>query len=370
MSNINDYLIWRGDIPINSTFKFNEIDSMILARFSYLPFDKIKLEKEETIESISTKMKKFKNEDFNYNGDMELISNMGKSTRFKNMKVTDYVKANSKTEEKQFSAITIHTSDKEIYISFLGTDKTILGWKEDFNMSFMENIPAQLEGCKYLNEISKKYPNKKIRIGGHSKGGNVAVYSAITAEDKIQSKIIHVYNYDGPGFSKNILEKNKNKKMIEKISTYIPQDSVIGRILEREEKCEIVQSIEKGIYQHDIYSWQINRDKIVKLDSVTKSSQLMNSTLKEWLKNSTPKQRKIFFDGVFEVFNSTKANTFGEFSKIWMKKLPTLFSTYREISEEDRKVIINMLKLFTKLYFSNLKDNETKKINKKFNKKA
>lgn len=233
----------------------------------------------------------------------------------------------------------------------------------------MDNIPAQIEGSNYLNTVAKKFNNKQIRVGGHSKGGNVAVYSSVSSPEDIQNRIVHVYNYDGPGFNENILEKNKNKRIIKRISTYIPQDSVIGRILEREEKCEIVQSIEKGIYQHDIYSWQIKRDKIIKLDSVTDSSELMNSTLQEWLKNSTPEQRKIFFDGVFEVFNSTEANTFGEFSKIWMKKFPTLFTTYREISEEDRKTITKMLKLFAKSYFSNLKESGTEKLSKKFSKK-
>ena len=368
MANINDYLIWRGDILINPYSKFNEIDSMILARFSYLPFDKIDL-KEESIGSISNKMKKFKNEDFNYNGDMDLITNLGKSVRFKDMLVTDYVKSNDKKKEKQFSAITIHTSDDEIYVSFLGTDKTILGWKEDFNMSFMDNIPAQLEGCTYLNKIAEKYPEKKLRVGGHSKGGNVAVYASVTAPDSIQERIIKVYNYDGPGFNENILEKNKDEEIIKRISTYIPQDSVIGRILGHEEKCKVVKSIEKGFYQHDIYSWQVLGSKIIKLDSVTESSEIMNETLQEWLKNSTPDQRRIFFDGVFEMFYSTSANTFGEFSKIWMKKLPTLFSTYREISEEDRKVIMDMLKLFAKSYFSNLKEARSEKISKKFSKK-
>lgn len=369
MANINDYLIWRGDIPINKTFKFNEIDSMILARFSYLPFDKINLEDKETIKSISKKMKKFKNEDFNYNGDMDLISNLGNSNRFKNMIVTDYIKNNNKKEEKQFSAITIHISKKEMYVSILGTDSTLVGWKEDFNMSFMDNVPAQIEGLNYFKKIAKKYPNKSIRLGGHSKGGNVAIYSSIAVSNKIQERIVKVYNFDGPGFNEKVLEKYKNKEIIKKISTYIPQDSVVGRILERKEKCKVVQSIEKGFYQHDIYSWQVLKDKMIKLDSVTDSSNLMNSAVKEWLKNSTPDQRKVFFDGVFEVFSSTSAKTFSELSNIWIKNLPTLFSTYREISEEDRKTIMKMLKLFTKTYISNLKENGTEKLSKKFNKK-
>ena len=365
MSNINDYLIWRGDIPINPDFEFNEVDSVILARFSYLIFDKINLNKEDTIESIYLKMKSFKNEDFNYNGDKDLITNLGKSERFKNMIVTDYVKSNDKKEEKQFSAITIHLSDEEMYISCLGTDKTILGWKEDFNMSFMENVPAQIEGQKYLSSIATKFPNKLIRIGGHSKGGNVAIYSAISTTPNIQDRIIKICNYDGPGFGESLINKIKGENIINKISTYIPQDSIIGRIMDRQEKYEVVQSIEKGIYQHDIYSWQVVRNKLVKLESVTTSSEIMNSTLQEWLKNSTPEQRKIFFDGVFEIFYSTSARTFGEIS---VKNLPKIFATYREIPEHDKKIIMNMLKLFGKTYFNNYKNTESEKLNKKFSK--
>lgn len=170
MANINDYLIWRGDLPINSICKFNEIDSMILARFSYLLFNKIKMQKEETIASISNKMKDFDNEEFRYNGDKEMINHLGQSDRFKNMLVTDFIEINDKKTEKQFSAITVHISNKELYVSFIGTDNSIIGWKEDFNMAFMHEIPAQLEGLKYLKYIATKYPESKIRIGGHSKG--------------------------------------------------------------------------------------------------------------------------------------------------------------------------------------------------------
>ena len=268
MSNINDYLLWRGEIPINSKCKFNEIDSMILARFSYLRFDKIKMKNGETVEEISKKMKDFDNEEFLYNGDKELITNLGESERFNHMAVTDYVKTNEKEVEKQFGAVTVHISDSEMYISYIGTDSTIYGWKEDFNMAFMDSVPCQLEGKEYLTKIAKKYPDKKIRIGGHSKGGNVAVYSAITAPKEIQDRIIKVYNYDGPGLSKDTIKKYLASSIIRKIQTYMPQDSVIGRILNHQERCQVVFSIEKGLYQHDIYSWQVMRDDIIKAEKL------------------------------------------------------------------------------------------------------
>ena len=363
MSNINDYLLWRGDIPISDSFKFNEIDSMILARFSYLIFNKIDMQEKETIESISKKMKDFDNDEFRYNGDKELITNLGNSIRFKNLVVTDFIEKTDKKVEKQFSAITIHLSNHELYVSYIGTDASLVGWKEDCNMAFMKNVPAQYEGINYLTKIANKYPKSKIRIGGHSKGGNIAIYSAISVSEKIQKRIIRVSNYDGPGLDKAIVDNYEDNGMLDKIITFIPQDSVIGRFLNHEEDIKIVQSIEKGIYQHDIYSWQLLSSDWIYMDKLTNSSEVVYNTVNEWLKNTSVEQRKVFFDGLFEVFYSTSAGTFGEISSNLLKNAPTLFKTYKGISEEDRKTINLMIKEFFKAYSTALKENENQKEN-------
>ena len=359
MANINDYIKWRGDLPIDKNYIFNELDSMILARFSYLIFDKIDLEEKETIATISEKMKDFKNEEFRYNGDKELITNLGESIRFKDMIVTDFVQNNNKDTEKQFSAITIHISEKEMYISYLGTDDSIYGWKEDFNLAFMENIPAQLDGTKYLKEIANKYNKKKIRVGGHSKGGNIAVFASVSLPKNIQKRIIKIYNYDGPGLNNKIIDNKKNINIIEKVSTYIPQDSIIGRILEHEEKYIVVKSIEKGILQHDIFSWQVMRDDVIKLEHVTKGSEVINHTIRNWLEDTTVEQRKIFINGVFELFYATSSSTINELSESWIKSLRKIAKTYKEMPENDRKIMHKMLKEFGRAYFKTFKDNES-----------
>lgn len=365
MANINDYLLWRGDIPINKYAKFNEIDSMILARFSYLRFDKIRVNKEETIESISNKMKDLDNDEFRYNGDKELITNLGQSDRFKNMIVTDYIQINDKDNEKQFGAVTVHISDSEMYISFIGTDSTIYGWKEDFNMAFMDDVPCQIAGKDYSQKIANKYPGKKIRIGGHSKGGNVAIYSAITMPQDMQDRIIKVYNYDGPGFNKEIINKYGNSKIIKKLETYIPQDSIIGRIMNHQEKTTISLSIEKGILQHDIYSWQVLGDDMLKSEKNTQTSEDLNNMFDEWLKTTTNEQRKIFFDSVFELFYATDANTFGDISKSLSKSLPKISQKYKEMPEQDKKAITEMIKLFVSLYMNVIKEKGTNKFETK-----
>lgn len=354
MANINNYLEWRGDVPVSKALPINEIDSMILARFSYLLFSKIKMNKKETIKSISDKMKDFKNEEFRYNGDKQLITNLGLSRRFRDMEVTDFVENNEKENEKQFGAIVVHTSEEDMYVSYIGTDSSIYGWKEDFNMAFMENVPCQVEGKKYLEMVAEKYPNKKIRIGGHSKGGNVAIYSAIMVNKEIQNQIIKVYNYDGPGFNKQFIEQYGKNSIINKICTYFPQDSVVGRIMEHKEKYLVALSTEKGILQHDIYSWQIMSTDLIYSPELTNTSQAINKTISNWLENTSNEQRKIFIDTIFDLFYSTEANTFGEMSRNLSTNLPIIYKKYEAISQEDKKMLIDMTKLFAKTYFKEL----------------
>lgn len=361
--NINDYLVWRGDIKIDNNYPFNEVDSLILARFSYLPFDKIKIE-DETIETISKKMEKLNLSDFKLEDDKLLIQNLGKSIRFKNFKVTDFIFNRIKSLEKQFGAVTIHLNDF-IYISYIGTDNSLVGWKEDLNMSFLKHVPSQKEGVKYLNNIAFKYRGK-IMLGGHSKGGNIAVYSALYSN--FENRIIKVVNFDGPGFDKSIFEKTNNKTIIDKTTTYIPQDSVIGRVLEHEEDYKITSSNNKGLYQHDIYSWNVSKDNLVMLDSVTNSSEFINQTIRQWLKTTDSSQRKIFIDCIFELLYSSEADTLKELSKVWLTKIPIILSTYNSLSKEDKKTINEMLKEFASAIGEIFKENSKSKIEELFKK--
>ena len=337
MPNINDYLKWRGDLTFKQS-PLNEVDNMILSRFSYLPFNKIEIKEKETIGSVVKKLKSFSVEDFNIKGDKPLVDNLDNCIRFKDLELTDYVENTDLKLEEQFAAITIHLNDKEMYVSFCGTDNSIIGWKEDFNLSFMQNIPAQLAGVKYLKAIAHKY-DKKMYIGGHSKGGNVAVYSAVFAGNKIQDRIINVTNHDGPGFDETIIEKPEYKRILDKLYTYIPQSSVIGRLLEHEEKYKVVKSLEKGIMQHDIYSWQVLGTKIVQMKEVTNGSELINKTIKTWLKETTPEQRKNVIDILYNVMESTNAVTMREISSAKMKNVAKMLKSYRNLDEKDRKMV-------------------------------
>jgi len=343
MSNIIDYLNWRGDLEFKSNF-INEVDAIILARFSYLPFKYIDIEKSDTIENISNKMKDLDLKKFIWKQDKEFINKLGQTKRYKDLLVTDYKEVLDLEAEKQFAAVTIWLPKGYKYISFRGTDMSLVGWKEDFNMSFMQNIPSQLEAVKYLNDIGTRYRGKLI-VGGHSKGGNLSVYASMFCKDRIKKKIVEIINADGPGFDESIFNTENYIKISEKLNTYIPQSSIIGRLLEHDEDYEIIHSTQKGIMQHDIYSWQVNSTNLVRIPNLTDNSQFVNKVVRDWLKNTTPEQRKNFVNVIYDVLAATEARSLSDFGVDTLKKVTTVIKSYKNIDKEERKEIEAMIKL-------------------------
>lgn len=350
MPNINDYLQWRGDLPVCRMAPWNEIDSLAMARFAYLIFDRIEMDPEETIASLTDKMKDFTDSQFRYPGDGDLARGLGASRRFRSFRVTDYQMHNDEKAEKQFSAITVHLPSRKMYLSFLGTDDSLYGWKEDFNLSFMEHIPAQQEALEYVKEVADKYPDEKMILGGHSKGGNIAIYAGLYAPEPIQDRIEEINNYDGPGFLTSLVEENRENKVVPRIHTYIPQSSVIGRVLEGMTQPEEIHSEEKGIYQHDIYSWQVMRDHMVRVENDSNTRIVVNGMLREWLIHTTLQQREVFVDGVYEVLSATNCRTFDEFNTRLLKNMPTMLKSFSALDEEERKTIMEMITLFARTY--------------------
>lgn len=355
MSNIVDYIKWRGDLSIVDV-PMNEIDNIIMARIAYLPFEKINFQDKSSLEGLAVQFFNLNEEDFHMVEDMELIKEASTSTRFKDILFSDYVENINPKAEEQFAAVTVWLPNNELFVSYRGTDASLVGWKEDFNMSFMMHIPSQLEGVEYLENIATKYPRKKIRLGGHSKGGNVAVYSGVFCNPKVQNRIVKITNADGPGFDKSIIETEQYKNILARIRTYIPQDSVVGRLLEHEEDYKVVESIEKGLMQHDIYSWQVEGTKIKGFDKVTKGSETVNEVVRSWLQNTTPEQRKNFVNIVFEVIGSTKAETVRGLSMELIKNIGKVSDTYKNISEEEKEEIKEVVKTFVKSSLGVLKD--------------
>ena len=341
MANVCDYVRWRGDLTLEQS-EFNEIDNLILARFSYFPFDKIIRENE--IATIKELSRRFSNQDVTklpilWKDDVELFPLMGNSKRFGGMLATKYINKIDAEQEKQFSAITVLMPNDIIYVSYRGTDNTIVGWKEDFNMSFKSHIASQISAKQYLEEIAKEYPSSKIIIGGHSKGGNIAVYAATFASKEVKDRIINVYNNDGPGFCEDVIETAEYQKILSRVHTYIPQSSIIGRLMNHKEKYTIVESVQKGIMQHDLYSWQLLGKEFVTLKKLTNESEFIDKTIKDWLENVEPEKREQVIDAVFEILNTTEAQTMKELKANWFANAKTILGTYKNIDNDTKEMV-------------------------------
>lgn len=359
MSNILDYITWRGDLTISAD-GFNEIDNLILSRLSYFPFDGL-IDNEEEI-TIEESYKRYNERGTTgrilQEEDIELFPAISNSKRFGKIKITRYVNKLDVESEKQFSAITIILPDNTIYVAYRGTDNTVIGWKEDFNMSFSELVPSQIDAANYLDSIAKKY-KYKIRVGGHSKGGNLAIYAATFCNSKTQKRIINVYNNDGPGFCDKVVASKEYKNILDKVHTYIPQTSIIGRLLNHKEKITILKSTQTGIMQHDLYSWQVLGTSFVK-DELTNSSEFIDQTITNWLKEVEPEQREKVIDIFFEILNTTEVETLSEFSSNKFTNAITMLRSYKNVDEESKEIMTKTLYAFFKVAKSNIKISKPK----------
>lgn len=342
MANLFDYLDWR-DIDLRKT-ELNEVDNLILARLSYFPLDGL-IQKEEkiTIKEAYDRFQKQKERGrILQKEDLDLFPRLAQSIRFNNLLISDYVNYLSPEEEKQFSAVTIHLPDQSMYVAYRGTDNTIVGWKEDFNMSFQELVPSQLDSVQYLEQIANLYPEKQIYIGGHSKGGNLAVYAAAFSSFTTKQKVKLVYNNDGPGFHENIIHCQEYQEILPRVHTFLPQSSIIGRLLNHEEKTTILKSTQTGIMQHDLYTWQVMGDHFVE-DQFTNSSEFIDHTITDWLKEVSPEQRGRFIDTLFEILNATQAQTLSEMGAKWFSSAKTMLKTYQKADEESKEIVLKTL---------------------------
>ncbi len=363
MANIFDYLTWRGDISLKED-PFNEVDSLVLAWLSYVNLDDIMpggiCNQTMTIEEAGRIF-------FEHN-DLEerlkgfsltktsalLFHELIHCPRFSRMKIMNYVNHISEELQQQFSAMTIEVDKDTLYVAFRGTDDTIVGWREDFNMSFLPIVPSQTEAAAYLAESVKNRPEKLI-LGGHSKGGNLAVYAAIHAPQEIKDRIIQVYNNDGPGFLHNVLDSEEYKEMLPRIKTIVPESSIVGMLLGHEEEYEIVKSTQKGIMQHDAGSWEIIRNEFVYLDSLSNSSKFLNHSFKKWVSGLDEEQRKVFVDGLFQMLEAAGAKTTGELYASGWKSVSSAIKAFSGMDLEMKQKLMLITKSLFDIINQNMK---------------
>lgn len=349
MASIFDYLEWRGDLSLDYN-DFNEVDGLVLSALSYIPFELIpdKHWKNLTVHDACAYLLNLKNikDKLLFKLDYALLVTLRDCDRFKNMKLYEYTNLIDTKTQTQFSAITIRLHHNLHCVCFRGTDHTLVGWKEDFNMSFVCPVPAQEMAVSYFEKVSNRFLGSKYIVCGHSKGGNLAIYASAFCKPRLQNKILSVWNFDGPGFDEKILRTEEYLKICDKISTFVPQSSIVGMLLGHEEKYTIVHSTQTiEILQHDYYSWDVSRNHFVYLDTVTNRSKFVDVTLKSWLANMDYDEREHFVDTIYNILLETNAFTITEFSDNWFVNVKTILKSIQNLDSETRKQISKTLRL-------------------------
>ena len=358
MGTIIDYLEWRGDIPFSAS-GFNEIDALILCQISYLNFDGL-IDDGNFLKTvkISELADVFMNApDFETRADMGMLINQetskvlelaGKSQRFKDVLVTGYTSIIDLSKEEQFSATTYIVSPKLNYVVYRGTDDTIVGFKEDFNLAIMDEVPAQNDAVRYL-ELAASSLKGEIYVGGHSKGGNLAVYASAMVKSDVKKRISLIYNMDGPGFSEKRLASQEFYEIIPKIRSFYPHFSIVGMIFNHAGEYSVVESEQTGIMQHDPFSWHLSGKKFVLLDDFDEASSFFNKVLNKWLLSLTKEQQTQFIETLYNILEVTDARTNSEIESNLLKNSFKILKAWKETPPDIRDAVENTLRQLFKI---------------------
>ena len=319
MPNMMDYLDWRGDLTFRAD-PFNAVDNLALCEMAYTDFDGIvpcNAEETVTLEEASrifferySKEELLAKDSFTKMAPF-LMEKMALSERFRNMRLFGFVNYVDEKTEAQMAVISCLLGDGTVFVAFRGTDESVVGWKEDFNLSFMTETEGQKRAVQYLNSM---YSGKrgKIRVGGHSKGGNFAVYASAFALKGVRSRILSVYTNDGPGFRPEVTERPSYREMIPKIVSIVPESTIVSVLLENEVQHCVVRSSAGGIMQHDALTWQITGNHFIPAEERDDTSRFFDTTMRTWLSGLPDGERESFVDSLFAILRSTGAEKIEE----------------------------------------------------------
>lgn len=320
MANIVEYIQFYKDKTFDEV-PLNDVDALILAEFSYIELNSFLTEEKMpiTIEELGkiyfkkVTKESMKNRHLLYRETYHLFEVMKDTKRYKNLLITNY--KNIVDEEKQFGAITFRNERKWTYVAFEGTDTSIIGWKEDFDMSHVFPVPSQQLAIDYL-EGEVRFFDKSIYVGGHSKGGNLALVACMKCSSFVRNRLKTIYNFDGPGVRDELFHSHAYERIKRKMKMFVPEQSVVGMILSHATDYKVVVSSSKGLFQHDGMSWQCFGSFFVET-TLSQKSKNFQKEMRAFLKEIPDSERAEFVNSIFLVLSkagitSTERVTFSK----------------------------------------------------------
>lgn len=336
---------------------FNDVDSLVLCQLSYLKMKHLIPGLEDEKEFIPFReILKEENEgqifaDERYREDnRNLTEAVLGSRRFADLRLNYYVDILDKEMEVQFSAVTYLLGEEAekrnlYYIAYRGTDENLVGWKEDFTLAFSEPVVGQLYAARYMRKAAGRLP-ENFYLGGHSKGGNLAVFAAMSSSMALQERIRRVYSHDGPGFKPQVMERYEYERISDKVRKILPESSMVGMLLERGNSYNVVGSSSYGLLQHNPYTWTVDVENAMfeSREELKNGARFMDGALTDWVLRLDDEQVGRFSDVLFQVLAASEADNLIDFKADWKKSLAGVLQELREVDDETKREVEEILK--------------------------
>lgn len=322
MASILDYLAWRGDISFEYAH-FNEVDNLVFSELAYFNFNEVFADTDVRSMTLTEAFHRYQELEnptrYPFNNPIPMLTACADTVRFGQVRVSHFIDHTDSRDQIQFVAVTFDLGREGWYIAFRGTDNQIVGWREDCNFSYMEESPAQSEAVNYLNHALTELRGP-VWVGGHSKGGNLAIFAAAFCMDLFRSQIVKVYSNDGPGFNEFIINNPNYRNILPKVRLIVPEASLIGIILLNDAKKHIIKSSGKdGLHQHSPYTWLVKRDRFELAEKQSSGAILLDETLDRWLAVLNSNQKMAFVSTVFDILEASGSDTLDELnSRKWI----------------------------------------------------
>ena len=308
MNGIKDYLLWRGDLPFCGAAPVNDVDLLIFSQLAHAPFEKLS---GRTGTLLSLRDALFDEESARMicrEGGMGrerlgLWQEMKEGSRFAGARLLRFDSAFDAGSEMQFAAALFSAGDTAV-AAFRGTDGTLTGWKEDLNLCFAEWVPSQMRALSFLNEAAELCAREglgRLRVCGHSKGGNLAMYAAAACLKTVRDGILSVTAFDAPGVNEKVRATAGWEEMLPKLRLYIPESSIIGLLLDTGAPKQIVDSDSVSIMQHNPFNWHVMGTGLVLTKETTRSSRYVDQVLDEFLSGLSFDRRRDMVEAVYDV---------------------------------------------------------------------
>jgi hypothetical protein len=375
MSNIKDYLNWRGDLSFSQD-PINDVDALVFALISYLPYKQIipGIESNLDISILETCNQYFSQKSktqkattninpsasASFDSELEdLLYLAANSPRFKTVRLSKYEENTDFIIGRQFGALTFTLKRPEHIkvIAFRGTDNSLIGWKEDFQLAYLAQTPAQESAREYLNKSVGLF-SEKVFICGHSKGGNLALYAGSNINPLYQRKIKRILNFDGPGFDFSVNNRTLFAQNEGKVINYLPEKSTVGMLLEPVGNRCFVSSSAQLIDQHNAFNWNIEKTEFVP-GKLSNTAITIDQILKSWLTEVSLSERETFIDALFDVLGASEGKVIPSSATEGIKEINKILIKYSDLDSQTKSLLTQLFISLTSQFASQTKINIT-----------